>query len=1022
MKASYYRFDVLRTSAYKLLNSRFILLLFVLCVFTHSITAQDLDPTLPPSGNFDLSTWKLTRPNQQEVPEDVLSDGYEKEGEFYTDPNTGAMVFWCPNDGMTGGSTYPRNELREMLRAGDNSIPSQGITKNNWVFSSSTMENQEAAGGVDGVLTATVAVDHVSETSDEDRKIGRVIVGQIHASNDEPCRLYYRKLPGHSRGSIYVAHEPTTSAEQWYDLIGSRSDNASDPEDGIALGEKFSYEIKVVYNTLTVTIMREGKADVVQEIDMTDSGFADDWMYFKAGNYNQNNAGDPDEYAQVSFFALDVSHSVPTPPTGYDAPSDIPRFQPFLSECKLQGPTSATLRDRDALNDGYTHPEYFYVVDGDKVLFHQSGESRRTELRNETNWDLTQANRSLHARLDVAHQTCDQVTVLQIHDDANAGTGPNKPLLRIYKHQTKAPANHIWAAIKTDVEGVNTTHVDLGADPGGYFNCDIRLVDGNMIIDFEGEEKVNMDVSYWTWPSYWKAGVYLQDDGEATAHFDDLFENDGSQQNRFPSVKITSPSNGTNFEPGNDIPIMAEAEDSDGTIAKVEFFEGNTKLGEATSSPFTITWTGATEGEYTLTAKATDNEGGVRTSLSTKITVSVQVDVTGVELTNTVGDISVGGTLQLEAVVTPFDATNKNVSFQSDDTSIATVSENGLVTGISRGTVTVTVTTEEGGFTDSSVINVVAPSTDTNWALNQPTLSTGIPDGVNVSANLVDGDTESRWSVEEFPQSATVDLGGDIAINQTEVTCYEGRAYQYIIAGALTEDGTYTTIVDRSNNTSPGNSSAPIIDVVDDVVARFVRITVSGSAEYTGPWVSLTELRVFGEGERVNEPVTSVSLNLSSIELLEGETQQLTASVEPWNASNKDVSYSSSDASVASVDATGLITAESKGTATITATTDDGGLTASTEVTVSALHTDVLNADETQKKIGLFPNPATSTVDITGAEVYHTVSVYDQVGRRVLYRKVSDSLSLDVSALKAGIYLIKFEGNVGPHVSKLIKR
>lgn len=480
----------------KPLYSRCILLFFALTTFSYSATAQDLDPALPPSGNFDLSYWKLTRPNQQEIDEDNLSSGFVKEGEFYTAPTTGAMVFWCPNNGSTGGSTYPRNELREMIRAGDNSIPTQGINGNNWVFSSSTMANQEAAGGVDGIMTATVAVDHVSETSDESAKIGRVIVGQIHASDDEPCRIYYRKLPGNDKGSIYFAHEPTTSSEQWYEMIGSRNNGAPNPEDGIALGEKFSYEIRVKNNTLTVTIMREGKDDVVQEVDMTDSGFADDWMYFKAGNYNQNNAGDPDEYAQVSFFALDVSHSAPVPPTEYDAPSDIPRFQPFLSECKLQAPTSSTLRDRDALNDGYSHPTWFYVVDGDKIRFNQSGESNRTELRYETNWDLTQANRSMHARLDIVEQTCEQVTVLQIHDDAGAGSGPNKPLLRIYKDFDRTPSDHIWAAVKTDIGGSNTTHFDLGQDPGGYFNCDIRLVDGDMIIDFQGEEK-----SIWMSPS-----------------------------------------------------------------------------------------------------------------------------------------------------------------------------------------------------------------------------------------------------------------------------------------------------------------------------------------------------------------------------------------------------------------------------------------------------------------------------------------------------------------------------------------
>ncbi len=836
--------------------SRSIVLLFVSILFLSSVSAQDLNPNVPPGENFDLSYWKITRPNQQERDQDQLTNGYEIEGEFYTDPMTGAMVFWCPNDGRTGGSTYPRNELREMIRRDNFSIPTQGINKNNWVFSSSTMANQEAAGGVDGVMTATVAVDHVSLTSDEFRKVGRTIVGQIHASDDEPCRIYYRKLPDHTKGSIYFAHEPTTGPEQWYNMIGSRSDNAPDPEDGVALGEKFSYEIKAIGNMLTVSIMREGKPDVVREVDMTDSGFADDWMYFKAGNYNQNNAGDPGEFAQVSFFALDVTHFAPTPPTGFFAPSEIPRFQPFLAECKLQAPTSSTLASIDRLNSRYTHPEYFYVVDGDNIRFNQTGDSRRTELRNETNWDLTEANRSLHGRIDIVEQTCDQVTVMQIHDDANAGPGPNKPLLRIYKHNAKDPVNHLWAAIKTDDGGSNTTHVDLGEDPGGYFNCDIRLVDGNMIIDYEGEEKVNMDVSFWTFPSYWKAGVYLQDDGEATAHFDQLFEADGSQQNRFPSVSITSPSNNTNFEPGEDIMITVDAIDSDGTITTVEFFEGGShKLGEDNTAPYSFTWTGAAEGEYILTATATDNEDGSKTSLSTAITVGVQVDLTGVDLA-AVDDVAVGGTMQLDASLIPVDATNQNLMFESDDTSIATVSESGLLTGVSEGTVMITVTTEDGAFSDTEVVHILAPSSEFNWALFQPVVGTGTPDGANVEANLVDDSTGTRWSVQEFPQSCTVDLEADITITQIEVTCYENRAYQFIIEGSLTEEGPFTTIIDRSNNTSPGTPTTPIINAVDSIVARFVKITVSGADVYDGAWSSLTELRVFGEGERETSSVS----------------------------------------------------------------------------------------------------------------------------------------------------------------------
>ena len=483
--------------------------------FVPGIVAQG--PNLPPGENFDLTDWKVTLPDQTEIKEQELSDGFESENEFYTDPGTGAMVFRCPNDGATGGSSYPRCELREMLRAGNTSISTRGIGLNNWVFSSSTYSNQLASGGVDGTLTTTVAVDYVSTTG-ESSKVGRVIIGQIHASDDEPCRLYYRKLPVNTKGSVYFAHEPTTSAEQWYDMIGTRSSTASDPADGIALGEKFSYEIKAVGDSLTVTIMRSGKADVRKTIDMSASGFTDDWMYFKAGAYNQNNTGDEGDYCQVSFYALSNTHSE----ASYAAPYYIPRFQDFMGGSKLQAPTSATIATTAELIDGYTS-DCFYVAEGDKVAFNQSGKGLRTELRHLTNWTLSEVDRSLHGRLKFVEQTCDQVTVVQIHDDANAGDGPNKPLLRIYKHLSKSPVNHLWAAIKTDAGGDNTKHIDLGLAPTGYFNWDVSLEGGQLIVLVDSVEKANEDVSFWTFPSYWKAGVYLQDDGEATVYFDVLY-------------------------------------------------------------------------------------------------------------------------------------------------------------------------------------------------------------------------------------------------------------------------------------------------------------------------------------------------------------------------------------------------------------------------------------------------------------------------------------------------------------------
>ncbi len=494
----------------------FQLQLFAVLFLANGFSLHAQDPALPPSGNFDLTGWKITLPDQTEVQEQELSGGFERSNEFYTDPNTGAMVFRCPNDGATGGSSYPRCELREMLRAGNTSISTTGIGLNNWVFSSSSPAIQKASGGVDGIMNATVCVDHVSTTGEAD-KIGRVIIGQIHASDNEPCRLYYRKLPGNTRGSIYFAHELNTGEDLWYEMIGSRSSSLEDPADGIELGEVFSYEIRVVRHILTVTIMRPGKEDVRTVVNMSASGYPGDWMYFKAGNYNQNNTGDEGDYCQVSFFALSKSHFA----AEYEAPSEIPRFQSFMGECKLQAPTSTTVATNSVLMNGYTS-DWFYVAEGDKVAFNQSGESKRTELRYENDWFISEGDRSFHGRMKFAEQTCEQVTVVQIHDDANVGDGPDKPLLRIYRHLTKTPVNHLWAAIKTDAGGVNTKHIDLGPAPAEYFNWDVILEGGQLIVCIDSLEKARENVSFWTYPSYWKAGTYLQNDGEATVYFDEL--------------------------------------------------------------------------------------------------------------------------------------------------------------------------------------------------------------------------------------------------------------------------------------------------------------------------------------------------------------------------------------------------------------------------------------------------------------------------------------------------------------------
>lgn len=221
------------------------------------------------------------------------------------------MIFYAPIavPKTSKNTSYTRSELREMLRSGDTRIKTKGITKNNWVFSTAKRKTKKKAGGVDGTLEATLAVNHVTTTGDT-KQVGRVIVGQIHATKDEPIRLYYRKLHNNTRSAIYMAHEPLKGDEKWYDIIGSRASNAKDMADGIALDEVFSYRIEVVGDLLTVTIIRVGKDDVVQKVDMSKSGYnkSNQYMYFKAGVYNQNKTGEKTDYVQATFYQLENNH------------------------------------------------------------------------------------------------------------------------------------------------------------------------------------------------------------------------------------------------------------------------------------------------------------------------------------------------------------------------------------------------------------------------------------------------------------------------------------------------------------------------------------------------------------------------------------------------------------------------------------------------------------------------------------------------------------------------------------------
>ena len=122
----------------------------------------------------------------------------------------------------------------------------------------------------------------------------------------------------------------------------------------------------------------------------------------------------------------------------------------------------------------------------------------------------------------------------------------------------------------------------------------------------------------------------------------------GSNQN--PTVSVTSPANNATFSSSANIDITATAADADGTVSKVDFYNGATLLGTDITSPYAYTWNNVAAGNYVITAKATDNANAVTTSSTVNVVVNAAT-ATNVALNKTTYATSVlGGNSKANAV------------------------------------------------------------------------------------------------------------------------------------------------------------------------------------------------------------------------------------------------------------------------------------------------------------------------------------------------------------------------------------
>ena len=144
--------------------------------------------------------------------------------------------------------------------------------------------------------------------------------------------------------------------------------------------------------------------------------------------------------------------------------------------------------------------------------------------------------------------------------------------------------------------------------------------------------------------TYYITAVATNSNGKVGTSINDTLIVNGT--NVSPTVSITSPVNNATFTAPTSVIISATANDADGTISKVEFYNGTTLLGTATTSPYTFTWSNIVAGTYSITAVATDNSASKTTSLPISIVVSA-APVSSVSLVagwNYIGCPLTGGT------------------------------------------------------------------------------------------------------------------------------------------------------------------------------------------------------------------------------------------------------------------------------------------------------------------------------------------------------------------------------------------
>lgn len=300
------------------------------------------------------------------------------------------------------------------------------------------------------------------------------------------------------------------------------------------------------------------------------------------------------------------------------------------------------------------------------------------------------------------------------------------------------------------------------------------------------------------------------------------------------------------------------------------------KTGQSFISSSGSYWQDVSASGYNCRIKAYTDKRDTTTPADVKVSRITLSASTGLTLTK-------GQTQKLTATVAPANATNKTVTWKTSNKNVATVSENGLVTAVGGGDATITCTAK---------------------------------DGSNVKATCKVTVTVPVSGIQLSQTSAALTVGDTLTLTKT---IYPSDATNQAVTWTSSSDAVAS--VDSNGKITAKTAGSAMItckSVSDNSVVGICNVTVKAKVQ------TPSEIKV-----------NKITLNKTTASVTKGKTLQLTATVTPGNATKKEVKWSTSNKNVAMVSTSGLVTAKSAGTATITCTAQDGsGVKATCKITV----------------------------------------------------------------------------------------